>query len=90
MSKAISNAQLKRNLTGKPDQIALMMRALPLMIQTEIDNPHPAGTSPKVIKRLKKTLDMVTKMQMDMTKCDIVNRLAQDNNIPTIQLKFEG
>ena len=66
MSKPISNAQLKRNLTGKPDQIALMMRAIPNMIEIEIKNPHPAGTSPKVIKRLQKTLDMVTKMQMEI------------------------
>ena len=66
MSKAISNAQLKKNLTGKPDQIALMIRALPHMIQAEYDNPHPAGTSPKVIKKLQKTLDMVTKMQMEI------------------------
>lgn len=65
MSKPISNAQLKRNLTGKPDQIALMMRSLPLMIEQEIKVPHPAGTSPKVIKQLQKTLDMVTKMSME-------------------------
>jgi len=66
MSKAISNAQLKKNLTGKPDQIALMIRALPHMIQAEYDNPHPAGTSPKVIKKLQKTLDMVIGMQKEI------------------------
>jgi hypothetical protein len=65
MSKSISNAQLKKNLTGKPDQIALMIRALPLMIEQEVKVPHPAGTSPKVIKKLQKTLDMVTKMSME-------------------------
>ena len=66
MSKAISNAQLKKNLTRKPDQIALMIRALPHMIQAEYDNPHPAGTSPKVIKKLQKTLDMVIGMQKEI------------------------
>jgi len=65
MSKPISNAQLKRNLTGKPDRIAQMMRALPLMIEQEIKVPHPAGTSPKVIKQLQKTLDMVTQLKME-------------------------
>jgi hypothetical protein len=65
MSKAISNAQLKRNLTGHPERIATMIRALPMMIAEEVKNPHPAGTSPKVIKKLQKTLDMVTKLQME-------------------------
>lgn len=65
MSKPISNAQLKKNLTGKPEQIATMIRALPMMIQAEFDNPHPDGKSPKIIKKLQKTLDMVTKMQME-------------------------
>jgi len=65
MSKSISNAQLKKNLTGKPEQIATMIRALPMMIQAEYDNPHPAGTSPKVIKTLQKTLDMVIRLQQE-------------------------
>lgn len=66
MSRPISNEKLKRNLTGNPDQIALMMRTLPRMIEQEYKCPHPAGSSPKVIKRLQKTLDMVTKMQMEI------------------------
>lgn len=66
MSKPISIARLKRNLAGDPDQIALMMRALPKMIEQEYKRSHPAGTSPKVIKQLQKTLDMVTKMQMEI------------------------
>lgn len=65
MSKPISIAQLKRNLTGHPLRIDSMLRALPHMIQVEIDTPHPAGTSPKVIKRLQKTLDMVTQLKME-------------------------
>jgi len=66
MSKPISNAKLKRNLTGNPDQIALMMRALPNMIEQEYKCPHPAGTSPKIIKQLQKTLDMVTQMHLEI------------------------
>ena len=66
MSKPISMSRLKRNLTGNPDQIALMIRALPKMIEQEYKCPHPAGTSPKIIKQLQKTLDMVTKMQMEI------------------------
>jgi len=65
MSKPISIAQLKRNLTGRPERIDTMIRALPQMIQAEIDSPHPDGKSPKVIKRLQKTLDMVIQLKME-------------------------
>lgn len=65
MSKPISNAQLKKNLTGKPEQIATMIRALPMMIQAEYDNPHPDGKSPSIIKKLQKNLDMVIRLQQE-------------------------
>lgn len=65
MSKPISNAQLKKNLTGKVDRIDTMLRALPFMIQNEVDNPNPNGNSPKVIKNLRKQFDMITKLKME-------------------------
>ena len=65
MSKPISIAQLKRNLTGHPERIATMIRALPMMIAEEVKNPHPDGKSPKVIKGLQKRLDMCIKLQME-------------------------
>ena len=65
MSKPISNAQLKKNLTGKVDRIDTMLRALPFMIQNEVENPNPNGNSPKVIKNLRKQFDMITKLKME-------------------------
>lgn len=65
MSKPISNAQLKKNLTGKVDRIDTMLRALPYMIQHEVDNPNPNGNSPKVIKNLEKQFDMILKLKME-------------------------
>ena len=65
MSKPISNAQLKKNLTGKVDRIDTMLRAIPFMIQNEVNNPNPNGNSPKVIKNLRKQFDMITKLKME-------------------------
>ena len=42
-----------------------MLRAIPFMIQNEVDNPNPNGNSPKVIKNLRKQFDMITKLKME-------------------------
>jgi len=56
----ISVAQLKKNLTGRPEEIERMLRVLPDMIQREIDNPQVA--TPRVIKKLRAQLQMVQQL----------------------------
>jgi len=53
----ISVKKYRELLINSNDSLQRALRVLPEMIQHEINNPHPAGTSPKVIKDLQKRLD---------------------------------
>mgnify|MGYP007000060002 CR=1 len=57
----ISTNQLKKNLINNPENIDRMLRVLPHFIQQEIDQPQVA--TPKVLKRLRSQLKMVSELK---------------------------
>jgi len=54
----ISVKKYRELLIANPESLQRALRVLPHEIQREIQNPHPAGTSPKVIKDLQKRLNV--------------------------------
>lgn len=53
----ISMKRQKEIMINSQESLERVLRVYPTWIQQEIDNPHPAGTSAKVIKNLQKRLD---------------------------------
>jgi len=54
----ISVKKYKELLINSNDSLQRALRVLPHEIEREMQNPHPAGTSPKVIKDLQKRLNV--------------------------------
>tara|TARA_B100000900_G_scaffold292253_1_gene251080 strand:+ start:1257 stop:1490 length:234 start_codon:yes stop_codon:yes gene_type:complete len=70
MSKPISNSKFRSIIKSMPaekqrESLERSLRTLPIFIQEEIDNPHPAGSSPKVIKHLKSRLKCAQNLWME-------------------------
>lgn len=59
----ISLKRHKEILVNSQESLERVLRIYPIWIQKEIDNPHPAGTSPRVIKDLQKRLDIAREIK---------------------------
>ena len=71
MSKPVSNSKFRSIIRSMPadkqrETLERELRILPIFIQEEIDNPHPAGSSPKVIKHLKSRLKCAESLFMEL------------------------
>ena len=66
MTRPIPIAQLRRQLQGRPEAIARMLRVLPVWIQEELDRPVPLPTTDRVLRDLQRRLRMVEQLALEM------------------------
>jgi len=62
MTRPIPVAQLRRQLQGRPEAIARMLRVLPIWIQEELLGPNP---SDRVVRGLQARLRMVEQLALE-------------------------
>ena len=74
MTRPIPVAQLRRQLQGRPEAIARMLRVLPILIQEELDHDSrlacghavPLPTTDRVVRDLQRRLRMVEQLALEM------------------------
>ena len=66
MTRPIPVAQLRRQLQGRPEAVARMLRVLPIRIQEELDRPVPLPTTDRVVRGLQARLRMVEQLALEM------------------------